>query len=153
MKRHESIVALSRDHHFGLLFCWKIRQGIKKQLPAERIRPYVTYFWNHHLERHFQEEENLLFAAVQNQLVDRALSEHRQIKAAVAHIRAEDDLHVDPLNALADLVDQHIRFEERVLFPQLERELSAERLAALGQQLNQLHANPEPDNYLDAFWV
>lgn len=35
MKRNENLVPLSRDHHFGLLCCWKIRQGIKKEVSQE----------------------------------------------------------------------------------------------------------------------
>lgn len=34
MKRNENIVLLSRDHHFGLLCAWKIRQGLKKKLKS-----------------------------------------------------------------------------------------------------------------------
>ncbi len=62
IKRNENMVPLSRDHHFGLLFCWKIRQGLKAKIDLERIRKYILHFWKSHLEQHFKEEETLLFS-------------------------------------------------------------------------------------------
>jgi hypothetical protein len=32
IKRNKHLKWLSRDHHFGLLACWKIRQGLKIKL-------------------------------------------------------------------------------------------------------------------------
>ena len=61
LKRHPAIVSFSKDHHFGLLLVWKIRQGLAKAVDAERISKYVLYFFREDLEKHFQEEERLLF--------------------------------------------------------------------------------------------
>lgn len=44
IRRNENIVKLSKEHHFSLLFCWKIRQGIKMEIPAARIIKYMEYF-------------------------------------------------------------------------------------------------------------
>jgi len=153
MRRHESIVALSRDHHFGLLFCWKIRQGIKKQLPAERIKPYVKYFWDNHLRLHFEEEETLLFTALQDNLVAQAIAEHKHIKQLVGTITGTGPFQPDQFRALADALDKHIRFEERILFPYIEETLSEEKLTLLGKRLKQIHQTGEKDNYPDEFWV
>jgi len=38
IKRNEALKPLSRDHHHGLLLCWKIRQGIKLNIEPERIK-------------------------------------------------------------------------------------------------------------------
>jgi hemerythrin-like domain-containing protein len=149
MKRHESIVVISREHHFGLLFCWKIRQGLKKQVPAERMRPYVKYFWDSHLKRHFEEEETLLFAAVQDELTERAYAEHREIRQLVESLSTQPE----PFRLLADAVDRHIRFEERILFPHIEKTLPETRLAEIGKRLQQLHQQVEKDDYADEFWT
>ncbi len=153
MKRHESIVALSREHHFGLLFCWKIRQGIKKQVPPERIQPYVKYFWDNHLQRHFEEEETLLFACLQDSLVEQAVLEHRHIRELVDTVSNTNAVTENQLNNLVDTVDGHIRFEERTLFPHIERELTEKKLAELEVRLRELHQGQEKDEYLDEFWI
>lgn len=150
MKRHESIVILSREHHFGLLFCWKLRQGIKKDIPAERMQPYVSYFWKEHLQSHFEEEEIILFANVQDDLVKQAMAEHLQISQAIKSITESQNVSVESLRQLADMLDNHIRFEERVLFPHLEQTLTANQLSELGKQLS---PTVEKDDYADEFWV
>lgn len=153
MKRHDSIVVFSREHHFGLLFCWKIKQGVKKQVPTERIQPYIKYFWENHLQRHFEEEETLLFTLLQDDLMEQARSEHRHIRRLMETTISAKPVHPDQLDILTDALDDHIRFEERVLFPFLERELPADQLATLGSRLQQLHQTPNKDDYSDEFWA
>ncbi len=150
MKRHESIVPLSHDHHTGLLFCWKLRQGIRKQVPVARMLPYISYFHAQHLAPHFMEEEQLLFADGVDELCLQALKEHDDIRQALSAVGdAATDVGV---TALADMVDNHIRFEERVLFPHLEQKLTAQQLAAIGAQLQESHQLSHTDDYEDEFW-
>lgn len=153
MKRHDNIVALSRDHHFGLLFCWKIRQGIKKQVPAERMQPYVRYFWDNHLQQHFKEEEEILFASLQDSLCDKAIAEHANIRQLFDTINSIIPVLPEKLSLLADTLDDHIRFEERTLFPHIEKELPQETLAEIGRRLDGLHEGQPKDNYPDEFWI
>lgn len=153
MKRHESIIILSREHHFGLLFCWKIRQGIKKQVPVERIQPYIKYFWDNHLQKHFADEETLLFILMQDSLVDEAIAEHKHIKQLIEAAITSKSADANQLNILADTLDNHIRFEERILFPHMEKELEEDKLAELGNRLTQLHPVREKDDYGDEFWA
>lgn len=153
MKRHESIVTLSREHHLGLLFCWKIRQGIKKQIPTERMQPYIRYFWNNHLKRHFEEEETLLFCLLEDSLMEEAIRQHEQIRKLIVVTIAIEQTDAGQLHILADVLDNHIRFEERVLFPHMEESLSEEKLAKLGSVLQQLHPIREKDEYSDEFWT
>lgn len=61
IKRHQAIISFSKDHHFGLLLVWKIRQVLEKAVNAERISKYVVYFFKEDLEKHFKDEELLLF--------------------------------------------------------------------------------------------
>ena len=152
MKRDTNIIPLSRDHHYGLLFCWKIRQGITKGVELDRIRLYVLDFWKHHLEQHFREEETLLFKDVFDPLCVKVIEEHRQIQHLVQNIRNGGAWVRSNYTVLADLLDKHIRFEERQVFPFLEQRLSAERLSEVGEQLNRLHEQPADDLYEDAFW-
>lgn len=153
MKRHQSIAPLSREHHFGLLFCWKIRQGLKKRVPSGRMKPYVDYFWINHLVQHFEEEERLLFPALEDSLCGRATAEHQQIRQLVEVVSIEDPVSPDKLHLLADSLEKHIRFEERILFPKIEKELSDDALMNIWFRLK-LSVNEVPkDNYHDEFWI
>lgn len=152
MKRNENIQPLSRDHHFGLLFCWKIRQGLTKGIELIRINHYVNYFWKSNLQQHFLEEETVLFHQLKNSYCDDAIREHKAITLLVDKINGVAKLDPKAYADLAALVNQHIRFEERVLFPHLEKTLSASQLDRIGLALAELHQNEVADEYADEFW-
>ncbi len=150
LKRNQNLLKLSRDHHAGLLFCWKIRQGVKYHIETGRMINYVKYFWNHHLATHFKEEEEFLFAPIQDKEVQKALHDHQKIrtfvdKIDVSGMENEDDVLLE----FADTVDDHIRYEERILFPHLQEKLSDQQLEMIAGQIVQ---EPLTDDYKDEFW-
>lgn len=151
MKRHESIAPLSREHHFGLLFCWKIRQGIKLNVEAGRMYQYVAYFWNTHLEEHFREEEEWLFKKINDALTRQALQEHQEIKQYLQQLKNAPK--AGNLLQLANMINDHIRFEERTLFPHLEKVLTPGQLEEAGHLLHESIPGKTGDNYADEFWI
>ena len=137
IKRNQHIVQFSKDHHFTLLFCWKIRQGLKMQIESIRIKSYVRYFFKEHMEPHFKHEETLLFTLVGDEKVQKALDDHEKIKNLISKIlESSDETISEQLATLADKVEAHVRFEERELFPHLEFTLSEEQLQLIGEQLS-----------------
>lgn len=153
IKRSEHIMALSRDHHAGLLFGWKIKEGLKRNIPFWRIDKYINYFWKVHLKSHFNEEEQLLFCLMDNNLTRKAQKEHNEL--AVWFLLANNNaLHsADEYLLFAELLISHIRFEERELFPHLETGLPAKTLECVGLSLAKLHQTPFTDTYDDEFWA
>lgn len=126
IKRKEALKPLSRDHHHGLLLCWKIRQGIKLNIEPERIRKYLDWFWMSYLKPHFEIEEQYVFPILgnENELVKQALAEHRRLKRLFEN---ENDL--SKTNSLIEEeLEKHIRFEERVLFNAIQSVASSEQL-------------------------
>src|SRR5690242_6357574 len=89
IRRHDSLTAFSKDHHFGLLLVWKIRQGLRKSIDTSRISDYVLYFFDEDLQHHFIEEENLLFSklAPNDPLRKQGEREHKLLCAYAAKIR------------------------------------------------------------------
>ena len=151
--RNEHIKKLSREHHFSLLFCWKIRQGLKTDVAMERIRKYVQYFWQQHLQPHFREEEKILFAPIKDRQVQRAINEHKYIRQQIEGLPyySENNLRKG-LTKIAEMVDEHVRYEERELFPHLERKLSKEQLENIGKLIQKHHPSSLQDQYEDQFW-
>lgn len=153
IKRSESIVKLSREHHFGLLFGWKIRQGLKNNTAPDRIVSYAKYFWKHHLQPHFREEEEILFIPSDDSLVMRAKKEHILIHQYIETLSLIQDIPLrEQLHQLVDQLDKHIRFEERELFPHLEKILMPDQLELIGKQLKEASGPEEEDRFEDAFW-
>ena len=153
VNRNEHLKKFSRKHHFSLLFCWKIRQGLKTNVAMERIRKYVQYFWQQHLQPHFREEEKIFFAPIKDRLVQRAINEHKYIKQQVEDLaNYSGNNERKSLAKIADMVYEHVRYEERDLFPHLERKLSKEQLENIGEQIAKHHPSSLQDQYEDQFW-
>ena len=110
---------VSRDHHHGLLLCWKIRTGFSKGVDLERIKRYTDWFFNTHLVPHFNLEEKYIFPILgeKHELVKRALTEHRRL------IRLFTNTHSisKSLSLIEEELEQHIRFEERILFNEIQK--------------------------------
>ncbi|MEC3881858.1 hemerythrin domain-containing protein [Parapedobacter sp. 10938] len=148
LKRDPHLKAVSRDHHDGLLLCWKIREGFKREIDISRIKRYTDWFWASHLVDHFAIEERYIFPILgaDHELVKKALSEHRRLKRLFA-----DDTEVwRSLNLIEEELDSHIRFEERVLFNEVQKVATAEQLALVDKHHNH-HALC--DDWEDEFWV
>ncbi|MBD3906326.1 hemerythrin domain-containing protein [Chryseobacterium sp. Ch-15] len=149
MKRNENLVPLSRDHHFGLLCSWKIRQGIKKNVSYDRIKKYINYYWQENLSRHFKIEDLVLPETENNILQIQMEKEHIEIRKLINTMNQTNDIRI--LGDFANALSNHIRFEERMYFPHLEEHLSDVKLNNIGAQLEQIHQK-ENDLYQDEFW-
>lgn len=147
IKRHESLKPLSREHQLGLLLCWKIGEGLRYNIEANRIKKYTDWFWTTHLAPHFEMEEKHIFTLLPagNDLVERALAEHKRLKQLFNN---ETNL-TQSLTEIAEELESHIRFEERILFNEIQQYASEEQL----QLIQKLHVEEEfHDNASDPFW-
>lgn len=154
-KRDKSLVPLSQEHHFGLLFCWKIREGLKNGTDLKVMRNYVCYFWSTILQEHCEEEEWLLkrLLPTSDTAQIRLKEEHRLLQDIIEIICEGKHLNVteDLFQTLQqDLVD-HIRWEERELFPYLQDVVSADELELTGKLLEHKHV-PRKDTFTPEFW-
>ncbi|MFI5159797.1 MAG: hemerythrin domain-containing protein [Sphingobacteriales bacterium] len=153
IKRSEHIIALSRDHHTGLLFCWKIREGLRKGIPLFKILKYMNFFWEQHLKEHFREEEALLFNRLDDELSRQGKTEHLMLEQWLHHLNHCENENATEFLSFADLLREHIRFEERTLFPHLETTLAESVLVPVGKYLSEQHKEPFVESYLDEFWA
>lgn len=130
MKRAPVFRDLSSEHHRGLVLVRHIRKAsaLPECQPAAIWADVIERF-EHELEPHFKKEEQGLLpalrAAGEHALVERTLREHWVMRDMVAEA---DPHHLLPF---ADLLSDHIRFEEQILFEAAQRRLSTDQLAAL----------------------
>lgn len=149
IKRHKALKPLSRDHHHGLLLSWKIRTGIKKEVEIERIKKYCDFFFEEELIPHFNIEEQYIFTLLDanDKLVKRALSEHRKLK----RLFTKEQFDVKNIVAIEELLEKHIRFEERVLFNKIQEQATEKELEVV-EKLHQPNNNDNLEKWLDKFW-
>ena len=151
IKRSKELAPLSREHHDGLLFAWKIKQGLANGTSIETLCNYTRWFWSNHIKPHFKEEEKVLvkFLPEDNALVKQMFREHAQIRDLIISLDKEPD--PSSLQLLAEFVNNHIRFEERQLFPYVEQTLTSEQLNEIYKDLpNELQCETE---WKEEFWL
>jgi hemerythrin-like domain-containing protein len=150
IKRSKELAPLSREHHEGLLLGWKIKQGLKNGTDHRLIAAYVRWFWENVLATHFKKEEQILAIHLPpaNDLVTKMFSDHEEIEALLHVIALIPDEAT--FIQLADALHDHIRFEERELFPFAEREIAPEKLTAIQRLLEE--KNPI-GQWGEEFWV
>jgi hemerythrin-like domain-containing protein len=137
-RRHETLIPLSHEHHDALMLAWRLRSGdLSKREPELRAR-HVSAFFEYRLIKHFKLEEDVLFPAVravlgpEASLINELLGDHRELRASAGSIKA--GAH-DQVDKFCDLLDRHIRTEERQLFVLAQNRMKPEEMAELGRQI------------------
>jgi len=152
IKRHETLKPLSRDHHHGLLLCWKLRQGMQRNVEPQRMMEYCIDFHKQHLLPHFALEEEAIFPILGNEheLVKRALAEHRRL----TRLFTGNDEPLTRLSQIEEELEAHIRFEERVLFMAIETAATPtdlDRIERLHCSLDPVHGTTSKEE--EVFWL
>jgi len=149
--RHPALIPLSRDHRHALalaLRCRKQALGQLKPLGQEGLRERAREardFFSLHLATHFHAEEAGLFpmmeslAAESAPLIGRLKQEHERLRSLVAAMEASEGLG-KLLFEFGDLLEGHVRREERELFPLFETRIGESEADAIGHRIKALLA-------------
>ncbi len=139
MQRHESLVPLSKDHYEGLLLALQIKTKDRIMLvgwPKEAAAQgkFIARFYQERLVRHFEAEEKALFPLIVEHIpsgkkqVEDLLNDHRSIEKFIGDFEKPGAPSSSQLHEFSDLLERHIRKEERELFPLFEKEASPDIL-------------------------
>lgn len=162
-RRHDALIPLSHDHRAALALAFRLHHPAPPgpvtpttpaSTPASR-RAETLGFFAQSLRPHFAIEEEVLFPAVRAahgapaadlRLVDELEADHRLLEKS--H-RALETAHGAALEAellrFADLLEAHVRREERELFSRFPGPLPEREVAALHAEI---HRRRPPDGAL-----
>ena len=150
INRDKTLKPLSREHHQSLLLCWKIRTGLRKKVDVSLIKSYVDWFYKNHVQSHFELEEKHVFSILgkEHELVKRALAEHRKLR----RLFKEENEVVKNLGLIEEKLEAHIRFEERILFNEIQKMATRKEL----KEMELLHMGSDslkkPQEWKNEFW-
>lgn len=139
MKRSPGLEPLSRDHHQALVVGQRLRRA--SPATAAEARDRFLEFWHSEQVRHFRVEEEVLLPAYAGHgdpghpLVVRVLVEHVEIRHRADRLARAADPSIDALRQLGAKLAEHVRLEERELFPLIEAALPDDDLERLTAQL------------------
>jgi hypothetical protein len=134
MRRSDALAQLSRDHHHGLVVAQRLSRA--DETTAADARDAFLGFWEREGRLHFRAEEEALLPAFARHVppshgdVVRVLTEHVDIRRRAADL-AGAAARLEDLHELGRRLHDHIRHEERVLFPLIEESLPDAELAAV----------------------
>ncbi len=153
--RHPNLIALSHDHHHGLalaLRCRKQSLGQIKPMGAAGLRARAqefTAFYASNLVAHFRAEEEVLFPVLRSTvpesspIIDELIHDHSEIRRGVAQLESVAGL-AKLIFDLGDLLERHIRKEERDLFPLFEQHIENSQAEIVGAELKKLLGTVTP---------
>lgn len=130
MKRSRSLIPLTHDHHHVLAMVRRSRSALKTVEGADKAVAGLTEFYEAEMISHFREEEEEVFPL----LVDadghipedlaKAMRQHLHIHALVRQLRRLPSVPL--MEELLDVIEDHVRLEEKKLFPLIEERHSLE---------------------------
>jgi hemerythrin-like domain-containing protein len=154
VKRHDSLIPLSEHHHHALVQSLAIAQasqlsGSERRTRFQEVAASLVKFWEIAGSTHFREEEDVLLPALsrhvrldQEPAIMHMLADHAQIRASMQDLAAALDqnrLDESQVVQLGQLLHDHVRLEENVIFPRIESLLPEQEIAALRPMLTSLH--------------
>ena len=143
IRRTSELRPLSSEHHHALLLAFQLKKGLAghgesagapKDLPG--LINMATRFEESTFLAHPRAEEDLLGPHLTAADARRLASEHRELVRllGIARQGRPPDARF-ALTTFAELLERHVRWEERELFPGCEKALQGEALADIGHQL------------------
>jgi len=145
VKRAEALRPLSREHLVALLAAKKLKEAGGLE---EATRAFLD-FWHADGRSHFRVEEEVLLpvwamhAEVDRDGVGRMLDEHLAIRREALRLEA-GEASLEEARELGRLLHDHVRFEERQLFPKAEAALDAAALARLAAAIDEAEGAAPP---------
>jgi hemerythrin-like domain-containing protein len=155
MKRSAELRELSDDHHQGLVQARRLRKASAGEEvgPLEETSRTFLEFWQRETSGHFRREEEALLpvlARYRQDVLDRGpvvkmLGQHARIRGLVMQLSDEyagHDVRSETLGEIGELLEAHIRLEEREVFPMIEEVLPQTALKEVASRLAVKEAGP-----------
>lgn len=122
MKRHSALIRYSREHHSALVIAKRAQYAAGNTNDSMvHLASDIAREFECEIKPHFQREECNLLSRLDykkhHALIEQTLSEHNALCALADRLMAGD---VNALNTFGELLVDHVRFEERELFPVIE---------------------------------
>jgi hemerythrin-like domain-containing protein len=146
LKRHPALQPLSRDHYVGLVHAQRLIQSAEVDAPSRQtaVLGFLTA-WSEEIAQHFADEERLFGGLIPNPADQQRLHDEHAIIRRFAEEAVSRVDTADPgapwVRQVGQTLNDHIRWEERELFPAIEQAINAQQLAALQEETDAIESN------------
>ena len=140
MLRDKNLIPLSHQHQRALALCVRLNRALEgDEVDADAWQAEIAQLFEQEVRFHFAAEEKEVFPraaqfAELRDLVQELLAEHAALRGLFAQA-AERGLDLLGLAQFEGKLSGHIRKEERQLFEEMQKRMSAEEMGAMGAAL------------------
>ena len=141
MKRAKQLQPLSRQHHLGLNLGYHAKECADNPQEIAKHWQALSSYMND-MRHHFNIEDNLIVEALLphqstdpnvTSVLNNMQQQHQSLNKLMADIQAVQDANgsavtVSQIREFATQIYDHVRFEERELFPMVEKYLTEDEL-------------------------
>src|SRR5215475_11411212 len=129
---------LTSQHQQDLQQCNRLMNDIEKQSNRKAVQEDILRFWNNGLQKHVQSEDKVLVPFLvrhhfNHGYVEMLKREHDTLRVLAQRLPMQEDGSF-LYKAFIRLVEQHIEFEDKVLFKKIKEEIPEGELRQLEQQ-------------------
>jgi hemerythrin-like domain-containing protein len=163
MKRAPELRDLSDHHHRALVQARRLKRaatGDEANMPEETAEAFLE-FWQEGTTTHFREEEEVLLpvlARYREDLLGREpvvemLLQHARIRGLIMGLSDEvkgGSVRLETLGSIGELLESHIRLEEREVFSTIEEALPEEALREVADRLEAKKTQPQSEPWVPA---
>lgn len=154
MKRNKNLQPLSRQHHNALMAVLLLKKGVQKNADAGVMKDFILSVWNDELKLHFNAEEKWMIPNAEDDelylMYKRMLNEHQQLTEYIRQFEMNISTN-EIIEQFYKLLDQHIRFEERIFFPAIEKHFTTTQLETICKHTKDTH-NESCASFPVKFW-
>lgn len=154
-RRSKHLNALSDDHLNSMRLCKRIRDGIEHKVSTKRIVDYVIFSFERNMKNHLEQEDRLLISLVRTG--DHEIKKGKKQQVELIHVinllRSSAGSTADLLLHFAEILERNIRFEERRLFPYIERNGYPDAFDRAARIITDLHSIKKDEEWQDEFWL
>jgi hemerythrin-like domain-containing protein len=141
LKRHPALQPFSREHLTGLFHAHQLMWLSNGRARADLLTTVANFkkAWEDEIALHFAEEERLFSdLPVTAESLGKLRREHDAIRelTTLLFLANPDDQKL--CLRFGQMLTDHIRWEERQFYPEIEQALSEDALAALGEETRQI---------------
>jgi hemerythrin-like domain-containing protein len=130
MKQQNGVQPLIRQHQHALEACALLKKGVKKKADLTILQAFTRKFWQNDLQYHIADEERRLipFLMADNLLKPyaRILHNDHQFIERIFERSQDGFLSYRLLELFAENIEQHLRFEENVVFEAMQEKRPGE---------------------------
>lgn len=149
IKRHKGLHPLSHHHHHALVAAHRLMKAgtEESKFSLKELPGILRTFWHNEGQQHFREEEELLlplyarYGSLDRPEIIDMLLEHVKLRSLIMQALEQEAPSAEFLRAIGQLLETHVRKEERVTFGLIEDAIPDEALHHLGPEFTDLTAH------------